>query len=126
MSLPWAVSFWFFADLFATSSSTLTDFVGLIVFDDLGEFHVPSYDGDLIGRLISVVQTVLLGASEQQLANARRVGVVDGAHVQRRVPRRVTGVHVRAVEQQVIQVLDQIVAAGLKIRTFFLILCDLS
>lgn len=92
----------------------LTNFLRLIVLNDLGQLHVPGDHGDLVRRLVRVIQTVLLRASEQQLAYARGVRVVHCANVQRCITRCVTRVHVGAVKKQVIQVLDQVVAAGLR------------
>lgn len=92
----------------------LTNFLRLIILNDLGQLHVPGDHGDLVRRLVRVVQAVLLRASEQQLAYARGVRVVHCANVQRRITGRVTRVHVRTVKEQVIQVLDQVVAAGLR------------
>ena len=92
----------------------LTDFVGHVILDDVGELHVAGYHGYLVRRLIRVVQRVLLPAPEQQLPDARGVGVVHCADVQWRVARGVARVHVRPVEEQVVQVLHQVVAAGLQ------------
>lgn len=96
------------------SARQLTNFFRLIIFNDLGQLHVPSDHRHLVGSLVRVIQAVLLRASEQQLAYARRVRVVHSAYVQRRVAGRVTRVHVGTVKEQVIQVLDQVVAAGLR------------
>lgn len=92
----------------------LTNFFRLIILNDLGQLHVPSDHRHLVGSLVRVIQAVLLRASEQQLAYAGRVRVVHSANVQRRVAGRVTRVHVGTVKKQVIQVLDQVVAAGLR------------
>lgn len=96
------------------SARQLTNFFRLIIFNDLGQLHIPSDHRHLVGSLVRVIQAVLLRASEQQLAYARRVRVVHSAYVQRRVAGRVTRVHVGTVKEQVIQVLDQVVAAGLR------------
>lgn len=96
------------------SARQLTNFFRLIILNDLGQLHVPSDHRHLVGSLVRVIQAVLLRASEQQLAYARRVRVVHSAYVQRRVAGRVTRVHVGTVKEQVIQVLDQVVAAGLR------------
>lgn len=89
-----------------------TDVLWLVVSDDVCEGQVPGDDGDLVRVLIGVVEGGRVGPPEQQHPCAA-LPVVDGAHVQRCVAARVARVHVRPVEQKLLQVLDQAVLARL-------------
>ena len=90
----------------------LTDVVAAETVDESGQVEVAGNDGYLIGRLISEIERFLIGAAEEEEPGASLL-VVDGADVQRRVARRVLGVHLAPVEKEILQVLDQAVPAGL-------------
>lgn len=98
---------------FNKRKSKLTNILLAIVLDDLGQFQVSGYDSNLIRILIGEVQSVPVGTPEQQLPGAGFL-VVHAANVQWRVTGSVLGVHVRPVEQQMLQVLELPVLARLK------------
>lgn len=74
----------------------------------------------LVGCLIGIVNGDALSTAKEQHSGAR-VLVVNGANMQRCVPGSIVAVHVSAVEQQVLQVLDETVATGLFFFGFDLI-----
>lgn len=90
----------------------LTDVLASEAVDERGEIEIARYDGHLVRRLVGEIERLAIGAAEQEQPGARLL-VVDGAHVQGRVARRVLPVHVGTVKQQVLQMLHEPVAARL-------------
>jgi len=79
-----------------------------------GKFQVSGDNSDLVRRLVGVVEGIPAAAPEQEQPRAG-VLVVDGAHVQRGVPRRIPRVHVGAVGKKVFQVDNQPIPTHLEI-----------
>ena len=80
--------------------------------DQRGQVEISGDDGHLVRRLIREIEGLAVGAAKQQQPGTGLL-IVDGADVQRRVARRILGVHVGSVEEQIFQMLDQSIAARL-------------
>ena len=90
----------------------LTDIFTTEPVDEGSQIEIAGDDSHLVRRLIGKVKCLLIGATEEQEPGAS-VAVVNGANVQRRVTRRVLGVHLAAVEKKVLQVRNQPVSTRL-------------
>lgn len=82
----------------------LTDIFLPVILDNLRQFHISSNDSDLTRRLVGIIQSLSIGAPKQQLSRTRLL-VIDRTDMQRGIPRRISRIHIRAVEEQVLQVL---------------------
>lgn len=92
---------------------SLTNMLWPMALDDICQLQVAGYDGHLVGRLVGVVQSVPVSAPEQQQPCTRLLAI-HRAHMQRSIAGRVACVHVRAVKQQMLEMLDQTVATRLR------------
>jgi hypothetical protein len=90
----------------------LTDFIVLKWMDQRGQVEISGDDGHLVRRLIREIEGFAVGSAKQQKPGTGLL-IVNGADVQRRVARRILGVHVGSVEEQILQMLDQSIAARL-------------
>lgn len=75
-----------------------------MVLDDFGQPKISGNHRHLVRILVCVVQGVFICTSEQQDPGATFL-VINGAHVKGRIPTRIAGVHIRPVEQEVLQML---------------------
>lgn len=80
--------------------------------DERRQFQVASNDGHLVRCLIGIIESFAIGSAEEEQTGARFL-IIDSANVKRRVTRRVLGVHVGAVKEQILQMLHQSVATSL-------------
>lgn len=85
----------------------------MVVSDDFSQFQVPRNDCYLVRALMSEVEGLSLGTPEQEYPGTR-FGPVDSTHVKGGVTGCVTSVGIRSVEQEVLEMLRQTVAACLE------------
>lgn len=89
-----------------------TDIIRPVILDQLSQLQIPSNHRYLIRCLVGVIQGVPVAPPEKELPRARLLPI-HSTHMKGRIPRSVPRVHIRSIEQEMLQMLSQTIFASL-------------